>query len=493
MDELNLIFELKQLSSKELKYLRLGGEYFYSELFMENNILCRSTGQHRKRKVYVWCEADKLWKQSIKKIGSSLINAAIARTMLFIIYRGLKYNDINESEQQQFYHKFANIRTIRNMRYYIEFKCDSEFSRNLDRHDLYFPILNGRKINLKTREITTRTISDYFTYEFKRNYCHDLKEEDNIFAIFLQSVWIQQSHYQFWRKVHAIFMMDEVDKDYLIVWFQPKIGGGKTIWINSIEACFGRGLIRFDTDMLSRECTEKKSVILSKLKTKKVVYFEGIPRCINLNYLSKCYDIIDQSDSIQKRIPTTVLMGNESVLIPNEYWKTCKKRTIYMKSDIYFRRREDPEYNVGDIKCKESDTGLWDKIENNLDHVFTFFINCMYEYIHNGKPDLDAIQPEEFKKTWRNIRLSSYKIESFLLRIFLKKCRYNTENRIELKHFLFVVNRWIEDCYGTKEIKVISKHVRSLLSLNNNEMKSNIFVQKNDGNHYIHGIDLPIE
>ena len=88
---------------------------------------------------------------------------------------------------------------------------NSNFVSLLDSSKEYFPIKNGRKINFRTLEISSRTNLDFFTYESPVEYVENTPNADNFF----QQLFNNKENREYVRKVMGYNLTAE---NFCLVW-----------------------------------------------------------------------------------------------------------------------------------------------------------------------------------------------------------------------------------------------------------------------------------
>ena len=470
------------VADEDIRHLHRKCEWYYKKIFKRNNKLVYSIGAGQKKGNYVWDHEQRLWRLDEKGV---LTNDAITITMLNIVERAMFHEQITRSLGKSLVNKFANIKIIRNMKCFIDYPTPRRFCEELDCVKKYFPIKGGRKICLETKEITGRTIKDYFSYELDRDYLPNLDETNNVFANFLRSVWIKPEEYEFWKLIHAILMLGETQGNYLIIWLHHVGGGGKTVWINSLQACLShKHVTKLDREIFFRNCKKTKGFELAKLCEKRIAYVDEVATdgdasagsAINLKVslditgggFRSELDKYQRASSMiaKKQTATLCLMGNSCFFISDKAVAPLNRRVICARSERYFRARKDELFNEDDPNCGVKDPGLWDRINDNLDHVFTFLVNCVYDYIQQGKPDLHAIQPTSFKRAWKDLNGVFEGAKTRFITEYLAECDNEEGESIELTEFIRLINGWLKCKYKDTNIKITASEVKELLRKN---------------------------
>ena len=132
------------------------------------------------------------------------------------------------------------------------------------------------KVDASTKSMSHRTKDDYFTYELDVSYCPHLDEKDNIFSKFLHGVWEDEEEYQYFKLINGKLLLPAEHSNLLIVWHHEKGGGGKTIWVNSIQQVLGPRVTQIDREILYRRTVRNKQFELARLRGRTMAYVDEV-------------------------------------------------------------------------------------------------------------------------------------------------------------------------------------------------------------------------
>ena len=142
---------------------------------------------------------------------------------------------------------------------------DEKFEKLLNVSQLYLPIKGGKKINLKTLQVSERTRNDYWTFEIDATFNKSLRDDNNVFVQFLKSMWDDPEEYQYIEQLIGYMVTLLYDQNLLIIWQHSKGGGGKTIFINTLWSVLRQFVCKLDRkNILSSNGTARNE--LNKLK-----------------------------------------------------------------------------------------------------------------------------------------------------------------------------------------------------------------------------------
>lgn len=129
---------------------------------------------------------------------------------------------------------------------------DTEFKTKMNDYEDIFPIQGGNKINLRTLEISKRTILDYFDHELDVNFTDDQKEISLINDFMMSIMGIHEDNEQEFKDHNskAEFEAFQVNLGYSIsgcnkekvffIWHGPGGNNGKSTVANFVEKVFGK-------------------------------------------------------------------------------------------------------------------------------------------------------------------------------------------------------------------------------------------------------------
>ena len=473
------VFGTGPLAPHDVRYLQELGDYFWAVVFKRNNKLIYSINSGPDKGTYVWNHIKKLWVNE-DRMNAPTINVAITETMMNLIERAMYHKQLSTKEGSKLLSKCKQSKCVNQIKQFAGFDAPTDFMSKFNDLSSCFPIKDGKKINIVTKQVSIRTRSDYFSYELPVNYLSDLKEEDNIFAKFLRGVWIDEKLYKFWRYIHAVLMLGETHRNYLILWLHHMGGGGKTIWMNALSKAIGTFITKLDRDIFFRGCKRNIGFELSKMSGKRIAYVDEVATdsdaangcTINLKVL---LDItgggyrseLDKYQKAKNMVPrkqtaTLVCLGNFCFVVSDKKIDALKRRIICCVSKAYFRAKGSPLFNENDPFCFVKDETLAEQLDNNPDHTFTFLINCIAEYIADGKPDLHEVQPAVFEQEWDNLNGQADGCTPRLIEDFLTECSECEGAKIRLTEFTDGCNQWIKKKYGDTGTTIHCEDIKAL-------------------------------
>ena len=112
---------------------------------------------------------------------------------------------------------------------------DNEFVKKLDNNTELFPILDGKKINLRTKEITDRTRDDFFTFEAPVTY---LKKTPNA-DIYFKGIMINKQNREYLRNVLGYCLTGDTTAQIFFIWYGSG-SNGKSKLCNLLKKILGK-------------------------------------------------------------------------------------------------------------------------------------------------------------------------------------------------------------------------------------------------------------
>jgi phage/plasmid-associated DNA primase len=108
---------------------------------------------------------------------------------------------------------------------------NNQFVKQLNMQTHLFPIRNGRKIDLRTLEITDRTKEDYFTFESPIDFVKDKPNADKFF----NQVHTDRVNREYVRKCLGYMMTGDTSAQVFFIWY-GKGRNGKSVIANMMKA-----------------------------------------------------------------------------------------------------------------------------------------------------------------------------------------------------------------------------------------------------------------
>ena len=323
--------------------------------------------------------------------------------------------------------KYSRANSIKKITNLLVIKPEEKFQLLLDKHPYYWPIQNGKKIDIRTRKITTRTTYDYFSTQLRRVYVPNLLMKDNVFAQFVKTLFPDSIEYKFIQYLFGYLLSLDITENIFVIFSHPKGGGGKTILMNIIHLVFVNYVTKLSRDSILHG-NGNVHAELGKLRNTRIAYIdEALDHKSSQKNIKKKKLVLDvllditgggmrqDRDIYQKgtdvemyKLNTKlVLLGNDNSMNNNTHF-ALSRRVVYIPMQYYFRVKASKDYNEDDEFCKEADSTIGPTLENNLNHAFTWLIDCMNLYFHDAPEILQQI-PERFKKEWNKTEYSDPK------------------------------------------------------------------------------------
>lgn len=290
---------------------------------------------------------------------------------------------------------------------------DVQFYTILDSQPSSMPILNGKKICLKTLKITERTSSDYFTYESPVNFIEGKTPNADKF---FKQIMPNKKAKEYLRKILGYSLTGETDARIFMVWFGHG-SNGKTLLVKCLDLILGPQYVQCDRSifMKSKKSGGGATPELMALMGKRMgVYSEGETSDhieMNLSGLKQ----ISGEDKITGRplycqqiefYPYIKLHMLTNFTPPLNSEKAIKDRLRYIFFDAKFSESKD---------LKEGEIAVDKEFANNLQtiflsEIFTWIVKGAKEYYLDRKIEM----PESFKIRTNDILSNEDSIKTFL-------------------------------------------------------------------------------
>ena len=432
--DIDELFPDTPLSAADLQVLKRGWvvyrHYDLARLIMKHNVLFKRVSScTSKIKLYVWNTAECLWKVSDDKPTR---NSTMALMFQHLIRRALKHKQLTHKQAVKLIGKYQNKVTIDSILGFFNPIQDKRFEQTLDKIGEIIPIANNKKIDLRTKEISPRTIDDYFSYFLDVEYLPELQNKDNVFFSFNQSLWNDPEEFKYWMLLNGKMVLPDSHDNLVIVWEHPLGGGGKTIFLNCIHHTFGNRITKFTIDTFKKGSKNKKFE-LCKLYGRTLAYCDENTKDENQKGSSKeridlalILDIsgggmredIDKygkvTGSRARRCTFTILFaGNKGYFDAKTRISALERRLIIFDTEPYFRNQGEPDYDENNPNCRPKVHNLEKLLLDKPDHIFTYFVNCAYNYVHSNN-DLHTSQPERFREYWNSVTAQNFDVNNEL-------------------------------------------------------------------------------
>ena len=292
---------------------------------------------------------------------------------------------------------------------------DKEFLINLDSVSSLFPIKNGQKIDLKTLEISERTINDYFSYESNVEFIHG---ETPHADIFFNQVMPNIEDREYLRKVLGYTLTGETCARSFFIWF-GKGSNAKSFIARLIELILNKQFHQCDQSIFIKTSKSSKGQatpeLMALLGKRCSIYSEGETSDqieMNLAGLKQ----ISGEDSLCGRelysnqitfTPYTKLHMLTNFRPPLNAEFAIKERLRYIFLDSEFVDNPDPKNNRQYKKNKQ----FTDDLETiYLSEIFTWIVKGSLEFYKTMKIEMT----EDFKNRTEAMLNSEDSIKTFI-------------------------------------------------------------------------------
>ena len=445
-----------QLSKEEKKYFKRYNCYELAVIFEKyNGGIVKSYKKTNKKLHYIWNDVSKLWEKDCTQ--SKKLRRIVVQTL-----NKIAYNSLSKKRYNKFRSSMCNPTLCSNILYFIDIPIDHNFIANVDVDENYYPLRNGKKINLHTKKISSRTKFDYWTFEPPADYIKDLSPADNIMDQFLFKIFDIYSEKVFITKLLGYLLSAKCHLN-IIALFCHKLGGsGKTILIDILTEAFPNSTVCIDRNLFFGNKKINEGAELCKIGKHRLMYVDEATKHKTKNKKKKKID--DEEDDINvgnlcaitgggtiaprdahqagstvqqiKIRAKLVLLGNDTSFTSSTH-SAINRRIIFIPIQTYFRDEADINYNVNDIHCKKKDNNIRTTLSNALNHVVTYGINAMHEFIKLQKNEQDLVnkQPIRFKNEWLQTCCVQTVFNNFINEHFIQQPRVYEELKDVMKHF----------------------------------------------------------
>jgi len=294
---------------------------------------------------------------------------------------------------------------------------DKDFMTNLDRKPEMFPIKDGKQLNLKTLEITDRTIHDYFSYESSVEFLTGLTPHADLF---FEQVMTNAENREYLRKVLGYTLTGETSARSFFIWF-GKGSNAKSFVARLLELILKKQYHQCDQSIFIKTVKGTKGQatpeLMALLGKRCSIYSEGeTSDQIEMN--SAGLKQISGEDSLCGR----ELYGNQITFTP--YTKlhmltnfrpplnaefAIKERLRYIFLDSEFVDNPDPNNN----RQYKKDKQFTDDLETiYLSEIFTWIAKGAFEFYKTMTIEMT----EDFKNRTDKMLNSEDSIKTFLER-----------------------------------------------------------------------------
>ena len=309
--------------------------------------------------------------------------------------------------------------------------------------------------------MTLRTLNDHWTFECNGTYVCDLKDDNNIFAKFINSLFETPSQRR-WIKFSLGYLISPLcNIDVLLIWRQKYGGGGKTLLADILHHVIPGFVAKLSRTVVLGE-KGNVDAEMNKLNNIRITYFDEAGANTNNNITSssfkqnkislntllqlsgggvrQCRDLYEGGQNVKviKSTHKTLMFCNENI-INSETALPINRRCVYIEQPIYFRDPNEMNYNHNDKYCRPRDHNIRENILKNCDHVITYLLNGCYLYVQNPE-SIIQLQPQEFKLAWQNTKPLTN--EEIIKQFITNECEYSASYRGLLRDFVSALNRF---------------------------------------------------
>lgn len=291
---------------------------------------------------------------------------------------------------------------------------DSKFLPLLNSLENFLPIMNGKKINLKTGEVSDRLPTDFFSYESPVEY---LKETPNADKFFKQ-IQPNEENRELVRKVLGYTLTGNMDARKFFIWYGYG-SNGKSKLFNSVEKILQCQYTQVHPSIFIKAPKSSAGAaspeIMDLMGKRAGIHSEGETadsQEMNMGGIKG----LSGKDKFSGRhlygskvdfYPTVKLHLLTNYTPPLDGQKATADRLVYIFMDTNFTNN--PK-NKNDIMI---DNDFANKIENEyLSEMFSWMVKGSIEYYK----DLKIEMTDEFKQRTQNILSSADSITSFFSR-----------------------------------------------------------------------------
>ena len=464
-------------TKNEINALLRNRDYDIAQLIAKHNNIIKCININSELKFYIWCEDVKLYIQNDPHNNN--LKLALISILKGIILRVSTAAKLDDQITNQMLDTCATGAKIAKIMLVLYIKPDENFAESLDNHPYLFAIQDGKKIDIRTKMISTRTIHDYFSVQLNHTYLRGLYTRNNVFVQFIKTLFPDPLEYKFIQYLFGYLLSSTISENIFVIFSHPKGGGGKTLLMNTLHQIFPHYVVK-----LSRNCILHSSgnitSELCKLKNRRIAYIDEAldqktpqPNVKQKSVvLQTLLDITgggirQDRDNYNKGIEVKmyklnaklILLGNDNS-INNETHFALNRRIVYIPMQYYFRCKNHNDYSEADPFCLEANPTIKSTLETNLDHAFTWLIDSMHLYFGEQPNILESI-PDRFTHAWNNTAPVNDKHSYW--KLFVKKNIIQTRGKAEtitkVKHAInnSITNSSMER-YTIKNIENELKH-----------------------------------
>ena len=294
---------------------------------------------------------------------------------------------------------------------------DEDFVTTLnDKHD-YLPIKDGKKINLKTLEITDRVMDDRFTFECDVKYTKETPNADKYF----KNLFPNQEEREFVRQCLGYMLTGDTNaRCFFVLYGMGKNGKSKVLTI--LDKILGQYYLQCAPEVFKAKNTVGgASPELFSLMGKRVAGYSESETSDKMDLNTSTIKMISGEDKIYARglfrdpvnfkSPAKLTLATNFVP-PLTADKSIKDRLVY----IYF----DQCFDETDITNKEFVNKICEG--EHIHEAFSWIVKGSQEYYKTYKIDM----PTKYKERTKKLLENEDSIETFITR-FIEKTDKNSD------------------------------------------------------------------
>lgn len=374
---------------------------------------------------YIWNDKTVLWipinsSTYLCKIVSNILVNHIEE-QLKIIKELLKVEDTGlttscKATIHLFQKEINNICNIHYIEAIIKFSTpsllDNNFQTFINNYEAILPISEGRKINLRTLEITDRTISDFFDSELSVTYTDEMKDLSVIDNFMLEIMGIREDFKELYPKHDAKIEKDafQVILGYMIsgcnkekmftVWHGEGGDNGKSTLSGFISRVFGKYASPIDKSVIEQVCKPKGNSHNSALIATKGVHIGFIHETTHEMTISSA-DLKALTSGGEDVITARQCQGIQESFMPRfKIAILCNNKPKIDGTDkaLCNRTRYIPFLNLFEI-CPTNKAKVENITTNYKDAFFSWCVNGAKKYFDSNilpRTDLQNKSTQEF-------------------------------------------------------------------------------------------------
>ena len=435
---MNSIIENFEISNFSFKTIQQINEYRFMTITSQSNYFAKLVFKYykviSKDIIYYYNKNSKLWVEVDRNQYDAFVfdfynnSASVIKSIL------RKTEDIDEQVEK----KIKDLCAQFDKKSYLNDIIDRSFSKlydtqfitKLNNNPDYLPILNGKKINLKTLELSDRIPDDLFTFECPVEFVSKTPNADKFF----KQIQPNKENRELVRKVLGYLLTGDMKARKFFIWYGFG-SNGKSKVFKVIEKILGCQYTQLDKSILmkSKKSSGATPEIMDLMGKRAGVFSEG-ETADNIEMNIGGIKQVSGEDKITGRplycskvdfYPYIKINMLTNFCPPLDASKAIVDRLVYIFMDTNFT--EKPK-DRNDIKI---DNEFSTKIENEyLSEMFSWIVQGAKEYYK--QPSIEMT--EEFKKRTNEILSGEDSIKTFFDR-FLKITKNHKDTHTKLQIF----------------------------------------------------------